>query len=50
MSLEQQSQERIKYRLEGLTCANCAIKIEKAFCSEEMIGETSLNFATQTVY
>ncbi|HBV86238.1 MAG TPA: cadmium-translocating P-type ATPase [Desulfosporosinus sp.] len=50
MSLEQRSQERIKYRLEGLTCANCAIKIEKAFCSEEMIGETSLNFATQTVY
>ncbi|MCB8815070.1 heavy metal translocating P-type ATPase [Desulfosporosinus shakirovi] len=50
MSLEQQSQERIKYRLEGLSCANCALKIERAFCSEETIGETSLNFATQTVY
>ncbi|MCO5387398.1 MAG: heavy metal translocating P-type ATPase [Desulfosporosinus sp.] len=50
MSLEQHSQERIKYRLEGLSCANCALKIERAFCSEETIGETSLNFATQTVY
>lgn len=50
MSLEPQSQERIKYRLEGLSCANCAIKIEEAFCSEETIGQTSLNFATQTVY
>ena len=50
MSPEQQRSERIKYRLDGLSCANCAMKIEKAFCSEEMIGETSLNFATQTVY
>ena len=50
MNGEQEGQKRIKYRLEGLCCANCAIKIEKAFCSEEMIGETSLNFATQTVY
>jgi len=50
MSLEQQNQERIKYRLHGLSCANCALKIERAFCSEETIGETSLNFATQTVY
>lgn len=47
---EKQSQERIKYRLEGLHCANCALKIEKAFCTEETIGETTLNFATQTVY
>ncbi|MDO0822784.1 heavy metal translocating P-type ATPase [Desulfosporosinus nitroreducens] len=50
MSLEQKGHERIKYRLEGLSCANCALKIERAFCSEETIGETSLNFATQTVY
>lgn len=50
MSIEKESQEKIKYRLEGLSCANCALKIEKAFCLEESIGETSLNFATQTVY
>ncbi|SDI20004.1 heavy metal translocating P-type ATPase [Desulfosporosinus hippei] len=50
MSIENQSQEKLKYRLEGLSCANCALKIEKAFSSEETIGETSLNFATQTVY
>lgn len=50
MSREELSRERIKYRLEGLSCANCALKIEKAFCLEETIGETSLNFATQTVY
>ena len=43
-------QERIKYRLDGLSCANCALKIEKAFCNEESIGKTTLNFATQTVY
>ena len=51
---KQQNQEeregRVKYRLEGLTCASCAMKIEKAFCSEETIGQTSLSFATQTVY
>jgi len=46
----EQSQERIKYRLEGLNCASCAMKIEKAFCAEETIGQTTLNFATQTVY
>lgn len=50
MSVEKQTQEKLKYRLEGLSCANCALKIEKAFSSEETIGETSLNFATQTVY
>lgn len=43
-------EERVKYRLEGLTCAACAMKIEKAFCAEETIGQTSLSFATQTVY
>ena len=45
-----QSQERVKYRLDGLSCANCAMKIEKAFCAEEAIGQTSLNFATQIVF
>lgn len=43
-------QERIKYRLVGLSCANCSLKIEKAFCEEDLIGETTLNFATQTVF
>ncbi len=43
-------EERIKYRLEGLTCPACAMKLEKAFCAEEEIGQTSINFATQTVY
>ncbi|AET67166.1 heavy metal-translocating P-type ATPase, Cd/Co/Hg/Pb/Zn-transporting [Desulfosporosinus orientis DSM 765] len=50
MSKEEPCQERIKYRLEGLCCANCAMKIEKAFCAEDAIGQTTLNFATQTVY
>ncbi|KGK91155.1 zinc ABC transporter ATPase [Desulfosporosinus sp. HMP52] len=50
MSIEKHNQEKLKYRLEGLSCANCALKIEKAFSLEETIGETSLNFATQTVY
>ena len=31
-------EERVKYRLEGLTCAACAMKIEKAFCAEEPCG------------
>lgn len=48
-SQENYSQERLKYRLVGLCCANCALKIEKAFCAEETIGQTTLNFATQTV-
>jgi len=47
---EKQSYKQIKYRLEGLHCANCALKIEKAFCAEETIGQTTLNFVTQTVY
>lgn len=47
---EIQSQQRIKYRLQGLSCSNCATKIEKAFCSEKTIGDTVVNFATQTVY
>jgi Cd2+/Zn2+-exporting ATPase len=47
---EKQSHKQIKYRLEGLCCANCAIKIEQAFCAEETIGHTTLNFTTQTVY
>lgn len=42
--------QSIKYRLEGLCCANCALKIEKAFCAEKAIGQTTLNFAAQTVY
>lgn len=50
MEKAEQGQERIKYRLEGLCCANCAMKIEKAFCAERAIGETTLNFATQTVF
>jgi len=47
---ENPTPERIKYRLVGLHCLNCALKIEKAFCAEEMIGQTTLNFATQTVF
>ena len=49
-SQENYSQGRLKYRLVGLCCANCALKIEKAFCAEETIGPTTLNFATQTVF
>ncbi|ODA40225.1 heavy metal translocating P-type ATPase [Desulfosporosinus sp. BG] len=48
--LKEDREKRLKYRLHGLCCANCAIKIEKAFCAEETIGQTTLNFATQTVF
>lgn len=40
---------RIKFRIEGAFCANCAAKMEKALSSTD-IGETTINFATKTVY
>lgn len=34
------------YILEGLDCANCALKIEKALNKEEAVHEATVNYAT----
>jgi Cd2+/Zn2+-exporting ATPase len=38
-----------QYKLEGLTCANCAGKIEKRMTEIEGFEDVSLNFTTQTL-
>lgn len=45
-----QSEERVKYRIEGEFCANCSAKMERALSSTERIGETSINYAMKTVF
>jgi len=40
---------RKEFILEGLDCANCAIKIEKGVSSLDGVKECSVNFATQTL-
>lgn len=42
--------ERVKYRIEGEFCANCSAKMERALSSTADIGETSINYATKTVF
>ena len=42
--------ERVKYRIEGEFCANCAAKMERALSITEGIGSTSINYATKTVF
>ncbi len=39
----------IQYKLEGLTCANCAGKIERRMTQVEGFEDVSLNFTTQTL-
>ena len=41
--------QEIKLILSGLTCANCANKIEKRVNDLEYIEEANLNFATSTL-
>ncbi|MDD4315605.1 MAG: cation transporter [Clostridia bacterium] len=38
------------YRLEGLDCANCAAKIEKAVGKLSGVREATLSFITQKLY
>lgn len=38
---------RKKYKLEGLECANCAAKMEKAINKIEGVKEATVNFMTQ---
>ena len=38
-----------KYRLEGLDCADCGIKLEKYLQEKEYVEEVSISFATKTM-
>lgn len=38
-----------KYRLEGLDCADCGLKLEKALLKEEYVEQVSISFATKTM-
>ncbi|SHN87086.1 heavy metal translocating P-type ATPase [Desulfitobacterium chlororespirans] len=49
-SSRSQSQERVKYCIEGEFCANCSAKMERALSATEGIGETSINYAMKTVF
>lgn len=42
--------DKVKYRIEGEFCANCSAKMERALSATEGIGETSINYATKTVF
>ncbi len=46
---EHHSYTTYKYTIEGLDCANCAIKIEKAIAVLDGIEDVTLNFSTQTL-
>lgn len=46
----QSCEERIKYRIEGDFCANCAAKMERTLSSTDGIGPTSINYASKTVF
>ncbi len=41
--------KNIRLRLEGLDCANCALKLEKALRNTAGLEETKVNFATSTL-
>ena len=43
-------EERVKYRIEGEFCANCSAKMERMLSATEGIGETTINYATKTVF
>jgi len=43
-------EERVKYRIEGEFCANCSAKMERMLSSTEGIGETTINYATKTIF
>ncbi|HVJ49894.1 heavy metal translocating P-type ATPase [Desulfitobacterium sp.] len=50
LEAEQQSSQKVKYRIEGEFCANCSAKMERALSLTEGYGETTINFVTKTVY
>jgi len=43
-------EERVKYCIEGEFCANCSSKMERMLSSTEGMGETTINYATKTVF
>jgi len=43
-------EERVKYRIEGEFCANCSAKMERTLSSTEGMGESTINYATKTVF
>ncbi|WP_425803215.1 heavy metal translocating P-type ATPase [Desulfitobacterium sp. Sab5] len=45
-----QSEERVKYRIEGEFCANCSAKMERTLSATAGIGETVINYAAKTVF
>ncbi|MDE5055145.1 heavy metal translocating P-type ATPase [Niallia taxi] len=46
---EGRKQKKREFLLEGLDCANCAMKIERGVSSIDGIKECNVNFATQTI-
>ena len=50
MSDINQAEERVKYRIEGEFCVNCAAKMERTLSATAGIGETVINYAAKTVF
>jgi len=50
MTEQLSKEERVKYRIEGEFCANCSAKMERMLSATEGIGETTINYATKTVF
>ena len=50
LGLKSMVEERVKYRIEGEFCANCSAKMERMLSSTEGMGETTINYATKTIY
>jgi len=50
MNKQISKEERVKYRIEGEFCANCSAKMERMLSTTEGIGETTINYATSTVF
>lgn len=51
ISIREKSPRTIKnvYRIDGLSCASCAVKIEKEICSHDKTAFADLNFATSVL-
>ena len=41
------SQETVTFDVEGMTCASCALRIERVLGKQEGVGEAVVNFAGQ---
>lgn len=39
--------ERLKFKIEGLDCANCANELEKSINALEEVSEASISFMTE---